>query len=166
MNSAHEISSVQNSISTRRAIIVVGIADERFGEGQTTVGVSFDQFSLDRHQITGNCFRYTRLRAEAPAEEGEVRYFVFDAPPGHYVLSPFTARRVDESARAAVHAPPGVASYFGDFVDAGEGEQRMTVRRASFAAADMFASELGLSELKLAEITPVENFGPIFLCTP
>lgn len=172
LNSARQIEQRLRGLPTERAVIVFGVSEEFFPDLHPSrpVLMILDHFSLTPPMgITGDCFRYDRLEVETPVRHGSVTYVAFSAPPGDYVVSPFLVARREESVMNAFRAPVARATYLGDFVVVNrrsEQWEREIERRDSLANAQAFADRLGLGELSQASATPIEGFGPIFVCTP
>jgi hypothetical protein len=169
LNGAYQMRSDNIKIPRDRAVILFAAADDRSADGQTSFTMQFDEFSLQTGAIEGNCFHYTRMKAEADAAVGERVYFVFNTVPGHYILSPFLGFANNPEMNVAFHAPAGVATYLGDFLESG-GEApywRGSMKRVDdLDGANTFAAGLGLPSLHRAETTPIQSRGPIFVCTP
>jgi hypothetical protein len=126
----------------------------------------FDEYSLKKQALTGNCFLYNRIELTQPPTPAPVRYLVFEVPASAYVYSGRNANaRLPASPNASGFiAPAGKTVYFGDYVLVGT--QSVELRRNLQAARDATQRLLQHGAvLEPAEaITPPHGHG--FLCTP
>src|SRR5437868_8009618 len=97
-----------------RAVVVFGVTVAG-AWNYPRFGVTLDHYDTGKQAITGNCFAFDRLEASMPAAPAPTRYFAFDAPPGHYVFSPFNVSTFAGRNRA-FEARPGRTVYIGNFL--------------------------------------------------
>jgi len=128
--------------------------------------LALDEYSLEKRDIAGNCFRYNHIEATRASNPAKVTYFAYKVPAGTYVYSPFNANATLPPSVPATGfiAPPGRAVYFGDYVFVGN--QTVELRR------DIDAARLGVRALipddlllDQAEPAPIAHVHP-FMCTP
>jgi hypothetical protein len=100
--------------SPDKGIAVFGLAIEE-SPATPAFGVVLDEYSPVDKSITGNCWRYTHMRAAIPARQYRAEHFAFEVPPGHYVYSGFNAAGLKGGA-VAFEVPAGGAVYLGEFI--------------------------------------------------
>jgi hypothetical protein len=147
------------------AIVVVGIGLDAAWPAKA-FSLSLDAYSLEKRDISGNCFRYNHIEATRPPNPAQVTYFAYLVPAGIYVYSPFNANsRLAASARASAFiAPPGKAVYFGDYVlvDNQTVELRSNIDAARSGVRSLIHANLPLQAAEPATTASVHGF----LCTP
>ena len=127
--------------------------------------LSLDEYSIEKHDITGNCFRYNHIKVTRASNPAKVTYFAYEVPAGAYVYSPFNANAVLAPSAPAKGfiAPAGRAVYFGDFVLAGNQtvELRTDIDAARLSVRSLIPGNLRLEQAGFATVAPVHPF----LCT-
>lgn len=144
-----------------RALVIYGVAVEgawRYPE----FGVSLDEFSIERHAITGDCWSFNRIQASVPKDSTTVQYHAFDVAPGYYIYSGFNAEGLRGPNTFLV--PESEVVYLGDFVYTTD--DRVVLRRDISAALPALAKSYPklTGKIVLAEI--VSAAPTMFLCTP
>ena len=111
-----------SAVTPGRAVIVYGVGVE--GKwNYSGFAVQLDEYSVENQTA---CPR-NRTSARVPSVPGQVRYFAFEVPPGHYAYSANNGAPLLEDDRYAFAAPEGHIVYAGDFVFSRD--QRVVVRR-------------------------------------
>ena len=84
--------SVQRVTDTRRAhpdsahsIVIVGVGLEAAWPF-AAFSLALDEYSFEKHDITGNCFRYNHIEATRASNPAKVTYFAYRVPAGTYVF--------------------------------------------------------------------------------
>ncbi len=121
LNSVHAITRApRTNPDSAHAIVVIGMGLDNAWP-YTEFPVTLAEYSVEKQQITGNCFHYNRIEADVPPIPAEVRYFAFEVPANIYVylgLGPKLS--LAPSSATAFVAPPGGVVYFGDYVFDGD----------------------------------------------
>ena len=85
LNSVRAITTAPRSRpDSGHAIVVIGIGVDvtwPYKEFQLT----FPEYSVEKHGITGNCFHYNRIEATRPSIPINVTYLTFEVPANVYV---------------------------------------------------------------------------------
>src|SRR5579859_3203350 len=163
-NSVHPITATRPPHpDSAHSIVVVGVGlDEAWPFA--AFSLALDEYSFEKRDITGNCFRYNHIQATRASTPAKVTYFTYKVPAGAYVYSPFNgnARLAPSAPGTGFIAPPGRTVYFGDYVFVGN--QTVELRR------DLDAARLGVRSLlpdgftlEQAEPAHIEHVHP-FLC--
>jgi len=107
-----------------RAIVIFGLSVEgeidphaaTFNPGFFEIGL--DEYSIEREHITGDCWRYNKMRAKVPGIMGTHQYFAFDVKPGYYVATRLIGLNNPKISRKSLvfEVPPGKIVYLGDFI--------------------------------------------------
>jgi hypothetical protein len=165
-NAVHSVTEArQMSPDSAHAIVVIGIGLDAAWPF-AGFSLALDEYSVEKQDITGNCFRYNHIAATLPSSPANVTYFAYKVPPGTYVYSSFNANAhlVRSAVGSAFIAPPGRTVYFGDYVFVGN-------RTVEFRS-DIAAARLGIRAL-LARGVVLEQAEPTtashvhgFMCTP
>jgi hypothetical protein len=164
--------SVQRITESRRAhpdsahsIVVVGVGLEAAWPF-AAFSLALDEYSFEKQDIAGNCFRYNHIQATRASNPAKVTYFAYEVPAGTYVYSPFNANAILAPATPATGfiAPPGRVVYFGDYVFVGNRtvELRRDIDAARLGVRSLIPGDLPLDR---AETAPVGHVYP-FMCTP
>jgi hypothetical protein len=164
--------SVQPVTKTQRAhpdsahsIVVVGVGLDAAWPF-ASFSLALDEYSFEKHDITGNCFRYNHIEATRATNPAKVTYFAYKVPAGTYVYSPFNANAILAPSAPATGfiAPPGRAVYFGDYVFVGNQtvELRRDIDAARFGVRSLIPGDLLLDQAEPAAIAHVHPF----MCTP
>ena len=127
-------------------------------------GIQLAEYSIEKQVMPGNCFQFNKTEASIPSSQTTIGYFAFEAPPGHYVYSPFNGAQLQLDSQA-FSAPKGRTVYIGDFIYI---KDRVVVLRKDLDAlkAVQGKSLPSLpSEISSAKSLPVQQPKP-FLCTP
>lgn len=168
LNSAHQVNAKKPAKPGSDGYVIFGLRGPQApGQPQS---IQFDQMSPTTHKLSGNCFFYTRLEATAASlNPGEARFFLFAAPAGDYILSPFIAGGLE--AKRAYSVPAGQTVFFGVFSRLAPAAARMAVGMPSFEREDDFKSAEAFAASKGLRVTPAaahdEPGQPApFLCTP
>jgi hypothetical protein len=166
MNNAYQIRS-KGPLAPGQSIVVFG-AQLNAEWGHPEFGIILDEYSLAKHGITGNCFRYTRLESGMPSHPSGMHYFAFQVPAGAYIYSIRNAVRAgnafDGKMPTVFVAPAGATVYFGDFVyDGSEMKLQGDLASARAAVKPLLAGRQSLTQ---AETTKDEIKTRAFLCTP
>jgi hypothetical protein len=104
-----------NGIGQHRAILVYGLADEAHWNAPP-LGLDFDEYSMDRGEITATCGYYNRTQAAIPSGTTAIQYFAFSVPAGYYVFGVLNRPLPEEPyPSVAVEASEGSVVYIGDF---------------------------------------------------
>jgi hypothetical protein len=131
-----------------------------------TFSLALDEYSFEKHDITGNCFRYNHIETTRASNPARVAYFAYKVPAGTYVYSPFNANAILASSAPATGfiAPPGRAVYFGDYVFVGNQtvELRRDIDAARFGVGSLIPGGLVLDQAEPAVVAHVHGF----MCTP
>jgi len=146
-----------------RTVIVYGVGVE----GQWSYpryAVQLAEYSLERQNITGNCFRFNRVDAAVSSAPSGIHYFAFDVAPGSYVYSPMNGAQFNGDT-VAFRAPAGHAVYLGDFIYGKDGHATRTGDLDAERAAIRQALPALPDDLVVAQTVPVAAPKP-FLCTP
>ncbi len=162
LNTAHPIDGPPLWRDNSRAIVIFGVGIEERWPYQG-FSLILDEFSPADGRITGDCFFYNRLEAKTDATPHAVRYFVFSAPAGAYVISPNARYGFRDGQERRFDVRAGAVNYLGDFVLVG---RRQLELRDAKPAADAFARRLKLPATSVAKAVPIDGRGPGFLCTP
>lgn len=166
LNAVHPIKrALPEKPDANHAIVVIGVGLDVPWPYKEFSPV-FDEYSLKKQDLTGNCFLYNRIELTRPSTPAPVSYFVFEVPASAYVYS---GRNVNARLPASPNAsgfiaPAGKTIYFGDYVLVSP--QSVELRRNLEAARNATEGLLARgSVLEAAEpITPPHGHG--FLCTP
>jgi hypothetical protein len=125
-----------------------------------------DEYSLEKQNITGNCFLYNRIESTRSSTPGPVTYFVFEVPASAYVYGGgnVNARLPASPNASGFIAPAGKTVYFADYVFVGNQsvEQRRDLETAREATKRLLPRGAALEAAEA--ITPPR--GHMFLCTP
>jgi len=92
-----------------RAYVIVQLSVEE----STQLEMFIAEYSLERQDITGTCWRYNLMFPIVPAIGGTRQYFAFDVKPGHYVP---LAYHDAMSKGIAFEVPAGRIVYLGEFI--------------------------------------------------
>jgi hypothetical protein len=104
-----------NGIGRHRAILVYGFADEAHWPNRL-LGLGFDEYSMERGEITATCAQYNRTEADIPSGTTTMQYFAFSVPAGYYVFGVLNRPQAEEPyPSVAVDASEGSVVYIGDF---------------------------------------------------
>jgi hypothetical protein len=126
----------------------------------------FDEYSLKKKDLTGNCFLYNRIELTQPSTPAPVGYLVFAVPASAYIYSLRDANaRLPASPNASRFiAPAGKTVYFADYVFVGNQsvEQRRSLEATREATKRLLPRDAILESAEA--ITPPRGHG--FLCTP
>lgn len=131
--------------SADRAWVIFGLVAEGpgYGDSSPAFSVHADEYSLDRQNITGNCWRYNHMGANIPRIVGTHQYFAFDVKPGYYVpREPLSALK----KHLVFEVPAGRIVYLGDFV--WTGKATLDLRRDPGSIEAYFEGEVALAEMK------------------
>jgi len=168
LNSVHSIGRAPRmKPDNAHAFVVIGIGLD-VAWPYSEFPLTFPEYSVQKQQITGNCFHYNRIEATVPSTPAEVRYFAFEVPANVYVylglLDLVDAHRTPSSIGHAFMAPPGSTVYFGDYVLVGDktAEFRRDINAARAATRDLLPRD---TVLELAEPTTAPG-ARMFICTP
>jgi hypothetical protein len=164
--------SVQPVTETRRAhpdsahaLVVVGVGLEAAWPFEA-YSLALDEYSFEKHDITGNCFRYNHIEATRAPNPSTVTYFAYKVPAGTYVYSPFNANaiRAPSGSVAGFTAPAGKVVYFGDYVFVGNHtvELRRDINAARLAVGSLIPGDVPLDQAEPVVVAHVHGF----LCTP
>jgi hypothetical protein len=120
LNSVHPITRTPpRGPDAARAIVVIGLGLDvpwPYPRFQLTL----DEYSVEKHTITGTCVHYNRIEITRPADPGNVTYLVYEVPANTYVYSGRNANAtLASSAGLAFTVPPGATVYLGDYVYVG-----------------------------------------------
>jgi hypothetical protein len=166
MNGAYRISS-KGQGSPGQSMVVFGVqlsAEWPHPEFEMIL----DEYSLEKHGITGNCFRYTRLEPRMSSHPSGMHYFAYRVPAGAYIYSFRNAVRAgsafDGRMPAVFVVPADAAVYFGDFVYDGSEMQL----QGDLAAARVTMTPLLTVRQSLTQAETIKDETKIraFLCTP
>jgi len=163
--------SVRQVTETRHAhpdsihsLVVLGVGLEAAWPAQA-FSLGLDEYSFEKHDIAGNCFRFNHIEATRPPNLGKVTYFVYEVPAGAYVYSPFNPNSIlaPSGSVTGFAAPAGKAVYFGDYVFVGNKtvELRRDIEAARLGVRSLIPGDLMLNQ---AEPVAVAHVHP-FLCT-
>jgi hypothetical protein len=165
-NAVHSVTEArQINPDSAHAVVVIGIGLDAAWPF-AVFSLTLDEYSVEKQNTTGNCFRYNHIAATRPSSPAKVTYFAYKVPAGTYVYSSFNANAdlVQSAVGSAFIAPPGRTVYFGDYVFVGN-------RTIEFRS-DIAAARLGIRAL-LARGAVLEQAEPTttarvhgFLCTP
>jgi hypothetical protein len=166
LNSVHPIKHAHSEKpDATHAIVVIGIGLDVPWPYKEFSPV-FDEYSLEKQNLTGNCFIYNRIEATRSSTPAPVSYFVFEVPASAYVYSDRNANaRLPPSPNASGFiAAAGKTVYVGDYVLVGT--QSVELRRNLEAARDATKRLIPhRAVLEAAQaVTPPRGHG--FLCTP
>ena len=146
-----------------RAVIVYGVGVEgQWSYPRYTVQLA--EYSLERQNITGNCFRFNRVDATVSSTPSGIHYVAFDVAPGSYVYSPMNGAQLNGDT-VAFRVPAGRAVYLGDFIYGRDGYAVRTADLDAERAAIRQALPATPDDLVPAQTVPVAAPKP-FLCTP
>lgn len=146
-----------------RAIVVYGIKVSGPWK-YSAFSVELAEYDLVKQNITGNCFRFNRIKASIAPVAGDKKYFAFEVPAGFYVYSPFHAAPL-AGEFLAFEAEPGKTVYVGDFVL--EKNQVVTLSRNLDEALGPIHSALPSLDQKMSLANSVRVGRPfLFMCTP
>jgi hypothetical protein len=127
--------------------------------------LALDEYSFEKHDISGNCFSYNHIEATRASNPAKVTYFIYKVPAGTYVYSPFNASAILAPPAAATGfiAPPGRAVYFADYVFVGNQtvELRRDIDAARLGVRSLIPSDIVLDQAEPVAITHVHPF----MCT-
>jgi hypothetical protein len=152
-----------STASSERAVLIYGVGVA--GKWSTPkFGVYLDEYNIRDQRATGNCFVFNRTEALVLSAPGQIEYFAFEVPPGHYVYSPFHTVPVNGEVLAFT-ATQGRTSYVGTFIYSEDKvvELQRSTRVAEQELPKLFP-RLG-TRFPLAEAVPVRR-PTLFLCTP
>jgi hypothetical protein len=165
-NSVHPITATRPPHpDTAHSIVVVGVGLDAAWPF-AAFSLALDEYSFQKHDITGNCFRYNHIQATRPSTPAKVTYFAFKVPAGAYVYSPFNgnARLASSAPATGFIAPPGKTVYFGDYVFVGNQTVEL---RSDIDAARLGVRSLLPNDLTLEQATPAHiGYAHPFMCTP
>jgi hypothetical protein len=162
INSAKRL-PVGDLASEERAVVVYGVKVEGFWN-YPGFNVQLAEYDVKAQRITGNCFRFNRTEAVVPVASGEVKYFAFDVPPGHYVYSPFNGARLAGEV-FSFEATAGQSVYVGEFIY-GESQSVMLRRNLDDTKSAIDKALPGLrGNISLANAM-LAKAPHIFMCTP
>jgi hypothetical protein len=166
LNVVHPIKhAIPERSDSNHAIVVLGVGLD-VPWPHTEFPLIFDEYSLKKQNITGNCFLYTRIEVRRPSALAPVSYFAFEVPASAYVYSQRNANAQLPPAPNATGfiAPAGKAVYIGDYVFVGN--ESVELRHNVEAARDATRRLLPRGAVLEAAtaITPPHGHG--FLCTP
>jgi hypothetical protein len=165
-NAVHSVTEArQMNPDSAHAIVVIGVGLDAAWPF-AGFSLALDEYSVEKQDITGNCFRYNHIAATLPSSPAKVTYFAYEVPAGTYVYSSFNANAplAQSAVGSAFIAPPGRTVYFGDYVFVGN---RTVEFRSDIATARLGIRAL-LSRgavLKQAEPTTTAHVHG-FMCTP
>jgi hypothetical protein len=165
INSVHAITKApRTKPDSAHAIVVIGIGVDVVSP-LAEFGLALDEYSVDKQNITGNCFHYNRIEAAHPSNASKVVYLVYRVPANTYVYNRQPNGSLAPSSMGpAFIAPPGATVYFGDYVYVGN--KTVEFRRDIDAARSGSRSLLPRGTLlEPAEPTTTADIHP-FLCTP
>ena len=110
LNSVRESTLPNGSAGAGKTRLVYGV-DASDG----AVAVALDRVDPGTGE-GGNCMRHDHTEAVVPTGASGIKYFVFDAPPGNYVVAFFNSGgSFLGSDPKAFSVPPGQLTYIGDF---------------------------------------------------
>ena len=166
LNSVHPITRApRTKPDAAHAIVVIGIGLD-VAWPYTEFPLILDEYSVEKQNITGNCFHYNRIETIRPSVPAKVTYLAYEVPASAYVYSGRNANATlaPSSMGRAFIAPPGATVYFGDYVFVGN--KTVEFRRDIDAARSGTRSLLSRDTvLEPAEPTTAAHAPPL-LCTP
>ena len=146
-----------------RAIVVYGVKVSS-PWNYSTFSVELAEYDLAKQNITGNCFRFNRIKASIAPVVGDKKYFAFEVPAGFYVYSPFHAATL-KGEFLAFEAESGKTVYVGDFVL--EKDKVVTLSRNLDDAWGPIYSALPSLHQKISLANSVRVGRPfLFMCAP
>jgi hypothetical protein len=165
MNSVHSITRApRTKPDAAHAIVVIGMGLD-VTSPYTEFQLTFPEYSVEKRNITGNCFHYNRIEATRPSNPAKVTYLAFEVPANVYVYFDNANPPLAPSPIGhAFMAPPGGTVYFGDYVLVGNKtvEFRQDINAARAGARELLPRA---TVLELAESTSAPG-AHMFLCTP
>ncbi len=166
LNSVHSITTApRTKPDSAHAIVVIGVGLD-VAWPYTEFALTLDEYSVEKQNITGNCFHYNRIDVTRPSTPANVTYLAYEVPANAYVYSGRNANAAlaPSSMGHAFIASPGATVYFGDYVFAGN--QTVEFRRDINAARSGARSLLPRDTvLEPAEPTTAAH-APALLCNP
>jgi hypothetical protein len=166
LNSVHQLKSApRTKPDAAHAIVVIGVS-VAVAWPYPEFPLSLDEYSIEKRDITGNCFHYNRIDAVGPSSPTKVTYFAYEVPAGTYVYSRRNANATLDPPvmGSAFVAPGGSTVYFGDYVFVGNQTVRFR-RDIETARSGIRALLPGNAVLEPAEPIATALTHP-FLCTP
>jgi hypothetical protein len=132
----------------------------------TEFALTLDEYSVEKQNITGNCFHYNRIDATRPSIPAKVIYLAYEVPASAYVYSGRNANATlaRSSMGTAFIAPVGAAVYFGDYVYVGNKtvEFRRDINAARSGARSLLPRDTVLAPAQSATAT----HAPPLPCAP
>ena len=165
-NSVHRVTETRRAHpDSAHSLVVVGVGLDAAWPF-AAFSLALDEYSFEKHDTTGNCFRYNHIEATRASSPAKVTYFAYEVPAGAYVYSPFNANAKLAPADSATGfiVPPGKAVYVGDYVFVGDQtvELRRDIGAARLGVRSLIPVDLTLEQAEPAHIGHVHAF----LCTP
>jgi hypothetical protein len=166
LNSVHPTTTaLRTKPDSAHAIVVIGVGLDvawPFAE----FSLILDEYSAEKHGITGTCFHYHRIEATRLSTPAKIAYLAYEVPANIYVYSGRHANAtlaLSSMGRAFI-APPGATVYFGDYVFVGNktAEFRRNIEAARSGAQTVLPRD---TVLEPAEPATVAHAPPL-LCTP
>jgi hypothetical protein len=166
LNSVHPITTApRTKPDSAHAIVVIGVGLDAMLP-YTEFTLTLDEYSVEKRNITGNCFHYNRIDATRPPVPANVIYLAYEVPANAYVYSGrnVNAMLTPSSTGRAFIAPPGATVYFGDYVYVGNKtvEFRRDINAARSGARPLLPRD---TVLEPAEPATAAHAPPL-LCTP
>ena len=153
--------------NSERAVIIFGVEFD----GATESGmyeVSLLEYDFKNQNITGNCWNFNRLEGRVVRSVGSKKYFAFDAPSGFYVSKASNVKNTyaPYGKSDVFFAPPGVASYVGDFVYSAQ-ESTTSIQNRIVLASNFVRENYPSLGVELAEAKVFIGAWPsLFMCSP
>ena len=98
-----------------RAYVIVGLSVEptQLKRLDYMFSISVAEYSVERQDITGNCWRYNLMYPSVPPFGGTREYFAYDVKPGYYAVLDMLG--ASEKQSLAFEVPAGRIVYLGEF---------------------------------------------------
>jgi hypothetical protein len=165
-NAVHPVTEAQRmNPDSGHAIVVIGVGLDAAWPF-AAFSLALDEYSIEKRDITGNCFRYNHIEAVRPSSPAKVIYFTYEVPAGAYVYSFRNANAVlpPSALGSGFIAPPGRAVYFGDYVFVGNQtvEFRRDIDAARLRVRALLPRDVVLEQAEPTTTVRVHGF----LCTP
>jgi hypothetical protein len=165
LNSVRQITRAPHTKpDAAHAIVVIGIGLDATWP-YTGFQLTLAEYSLEKQEITGNCFHYNRIDASRPSTPAKVMYFAFEVPANAYAYLDNSNLTVAPSqSRQAFIAPPGATVYFGDYILVGN--QTLEFREDIAAARAGTQALLPRNTILEPAVQASIAHAHPFLCTP
>lgn len=136
--------SFQGTPPTGRAYAIVALSVE--APQKQPLGHAFsiwiEEYSIERQDITGNCWRNNLMYPSVQPFGGTRQYFAFDVKPGYYAAIGYLGTM---HKQLAFEVPAGRIVYLGEFILTSDGGQRLnrdlSAVRDSFPGRDVLLAE-------------------------